>query len=270
MPMLSREVAVVMLGVALGCQRPAIQLAAESQAAQQDATPTGEPQKPVAHDEAAVVNVAQVVAAAPVVGAPPGAAPAKPQAVEPLTAAAQSLGPPKSLEAPKIPFAREARPALPPATEGQGKREIYKPASPAAEFVPKRLPEETVVPFAVRPLRDMPELSRGDNPRPALPQFATRPKARKTSIDPNVVPPLAPLSTPQAEKTLLSTDPGALATRSATLPLAQPTRPETSPADPRLADPAENKRAFRVRAPPPDLDPPASAPAARPLLLMAK
>lgn len=180
--------------------------------------------------------------------------------------AALTIGPPKSMPPPTIPFSTAPRPARLPPTELAGKRELYQPACAAVEFVPQRLPTETEIPVVFRPALDEPEISRGDNPRPDLPIFPRGLAARKDSVDPSAVPPLAPLSMPQLEKVLPTSDPGDRVTRSASLPVAQPTRPESAPTDPRMQDPQENERAFRLAKPPPEIDPPASVPAVRPSL----
>jgi hypothetical protein len=211
------------------------------------------------------VDVEEAVAAGPM---PPPTPVSVAQIIAPLPAAI-AIGPPKAMAPPPVPFHTQPRPAPTPLAEIQGQRELYRRHSSAVEFLPKRLPQEEVIPFVFRPALDEPELSRGDNPRPELPQFPRGLAARKESIDPNAVPPLAPLSMPQLEKPSVTSDPGDRTTRAATLPPAQPSRPEAAPADPRMIDPDENIRAFRIAAPPAENDPPASVPAAKPQLPVA-
>lgn len=264
----------------LGCQRAPLQITSDSQAAAPklenastlqvlESTPETSspavvekleaPPDPTSSKEVpveAAVAVAPESAPAPVTVA---------QVIAPLPAAI-AIGPPKTMEPPRIPFSAEPRPARTPPTEIQGRRDLYRPNSAAVEFLPKRLPEEEVIPFVFRPALDEPELSREDNPRPALPTFPRARAAHKESVDPNAVPPLAALSTPQLDKPTPTSDPGDRATRAATLPPAQPSRPEAAPADPRAVDPDENVRAFRLAPPPGENDPPASVPAAKPKL----
>jgi hypothetical protein len=282
--MITRFGSLVICGavVAVGCQRAPLQITADTQAAApkldqtqpaqgsepaQEASSQAAPEKP---EETPAppkeVAIEEAVAAAP--SAPPAPV-AVAQVIAPLPAAI-AIGPPKEMAPPPVPFHTQPRPAQTPGAEIQGRYDLYRPHSAAAEFLPKRLPEEEVIPLVFRPAVDEPELSRGDNPRPELPQFPRGLGARKESIDPNAVPPLAPLSTPQLERPTVTSDPGDRTTRSASLPPAQPTRPEAAPADPRAIDPDENLRAFRLAVPPAENDPPASVPAAKPKLPVAE
>lgn len=221
---------------------------------------------PNAPSEVAAVSedrprLGEAVAAAPVATPTTAVAPPLPVAF--------SIGPPKKMDPPTIPFTLAPR-TVAPKSEWLGKRELYKPANPATEFAPKRLLQETVIPFVSRPVLDEPELSRGEASRPALPMFPYGLKARKPAPNPSQPPPLSALSLPTQEKLTPASDPGDRYTRGATTPVAQPTRPEKSPSEPRLVDPQENVRAFRVTAPLPETDAPASAEPAKPILPATK
>jgi hypothetical protein len=162
----------------------------------------------------------------------------------------------QSEELAPIPFTEQPRPANQPAAEKRSlELELTVPSK--LDLSTRLVPEDKHVAPAKPYTADVPELSRRETVRLAVPQLPAGGKRWVAAPNPADAF-LPPLSTPELERPTPASDPGQIYARTVTQPPSDIGRGGFAPSIPLLpSDPEENGRVFRLPPIPAEVDPPA-------------